>query len=193
MGCSRPHSQRPRMMYLACTRMLLLFQEYRGTIVNDNPLTAKVLDSYIDIVEIMLGLQQEREIGCSISHQSASWSYDVSLMTRWIMHVPCHNSMPQCHTFPLTTQWSTNSSCKVVSASSLVARFPSAASLWIKPSRKHSTEIHRQQEAPRALAWYGLLWSYISSLLSTWGSGMSHLSHPDLARLYGWSWRSVHC
>ena len=56
----------------SCSRMVLLFQESLGTIGNDNPLTAKVLDYYIDVVEIMLGLHRERDIGCSISHQSAS-------------------------------------------------------------------------------------------------------------------------
>ena len=60
------------------------------------------------------------------------------------MHVSCHSTMPRYHAFPLACQRCTNSSCKVVSVSSLMARIPSAASLWIKTSRTQSTEIHRQ-------------------------------------------------
>ena len=56
----------------------------------------------------------------------------------------------------------------------------------------HSTEIHRQQEAHMAIAWIGLLWRGITSLLSTvvctWGTSekwwdaewVDHLSHTDL-------------
>ena len=118
----------------------------------------------------------KREVGCSISHEFALWSHRASLMTRWIMHVSCQTTMPQCHAFTLTTQRCTNSNCswKVVSVSSLVARIPSAASMWIKPSRKQSIEIHRQHEAQKALAWIGLLWRGITSLLGTilctWGT-----------------------
>ena len=95
-------------------------------------------------------VQQERKAGCAISHQSAPWSHDASLMTWWIMHVSRHSTMPRCHAFPLASQRRTNSSCKVVSVSSLVARITSAASLWIKTSRTQSTEVHRQQGEPRA-------------------------------------------
>ena len=61
------------MDYASCTRMRLLFQEYLVAIGNDKPLTA-FWTSYLDMTDMTLGLlraAKEREVCCSISHQSA--------------------------------------------------------------------------------------------------------------------------
>ena len=133
------------------TRVLIMFQEYLGAIGNDNPLTA-FWTSYLVRTEITLGLLSSAREGDWLLHLASiramiPWSfvYDKANYARFM-------SMPQCHAFQLTTQRCTNSSCKAVSVSSLVARIPSPVSLWIKPSRKQSTEIHSQQEAQGALA-----------------------------------------
>ena len=135
----------------SCTRKLLLFQEYLVAIGNDTPLTA-FWTSFLDMAEITLGLLRAAREGYWLLHLASihamipwCFAYDKVNYARFMY-------MSQCHTFQLTTQRCTNSSCNVVSVSSLVARIPSPVSLWIKPSRKQSTDIHRQQEAQWALA-----------------------------------------
>ena len=132
---------------------LLLFQEYIGAIGNDNPWTA-FRTSYLDMAEITLGLLGAAREGDWLLHLAT-----IRAMIPWCVvydkaNYACFMSYYYATMLrlPLTTQRCTNSSCKVVSVSSLVTRIPSAVPLWIKPSRKQSTEIHRQQEAQTALA-----------------------------------------
>ena len=127
---------------------------------NDNTLTA-FWTSYLNMAENTLGLLRAVRQG--------DWLLHLAPIRAIIpLHVSCHTTMPQCHAFPLTTQRCTNSSCNVVSVSSLVARIPSAASLWIKPSRKQSfNRDTRTVGGANGCSLIGLLWRDITSLLST--------------------------
>ena len=115
---------------------LLLFQDYIGAIGNDNPLTA-FRTSYLDMAEITLGLLGATREGDWLLHLASiramfPWCvvYDKANYARFMSYY--YATMLR---LPLTTQRCTNSSCKVVSVSSLVTRIPSTVPLWIKPSR----------------------------------------------------------
>ena len=181
----------------SCTRMLLLSQDHIDAIANDNPLTA-FWTSYHDMAQIILGLLRAAREGDWLFHLASiramiAWcfAYDKVNYARFLSYY--YATMAR---LPIDHQMCTNSnsSCKVVSVSSLVTRIHSPESLWIKPIEETvnwDTEIHRQQEAQRALAWHRLLVErycltskYRSVPLKQFrkmvGRGMRHLSHPDL-------------
>ena len=113
---------------ISLTRILQLFQEYIDSLRNGHPLAAFWV-SYLNMAEIMLGLLRAAREGDWLLHLAS-----IRAMIPWciayglIMHASSHTTMPPCHICPLITQKCTNSSCRVASASSLAARFPSAGS-----------------------------------------------------------------
>ena len=137
----------------SCSRVLLLFQEYIGAIGNGNPLTDFWM-SYPDNADITLGLLRAAREGDWLLHLASiramiTWCsvYDKVNYVRFLSYY--YAIMPR---IPIDHPEVHNSSCKVVSASSLAARIHSTASQWIKPLRKQSTEIHRQQGAQMVFA-----------------------------------------
>ena len=141
------------MDYASCTRMLTLFQRYLGAIGNDNPLAA-FWTSYLAMPDITLGLLRAAREGDWLLHLASirtmiPWCfvYDRVNFARFMsLYYATISRLPTDH--PEVNQQFMQGGCSVQIGSII----HSAASLWIKPSRKQSTEIHRQQEAQMALA-----------------------------------------